>query len=154
MWLGNTIVHESVLSLAKCLTVDGKDLASNEGSELEDRFATWRQGVQKISLIFDWYCHESVSQSDTYHGTVVVYKGRRTKRKEERRAVWDMKGGAYIAGPIGLGYFRAPRYMMEGAALMSACENGTDNAEIIGVEDAAPEYYSSRSCRMYDARDI
>ncbi len=61
--------------------------------------------MQKFSLIFDWYCHKSVSQSDTYHGTVVVYKGRRTKRKEGRRAVWDMKGGAYIAGPIGLGYF-------------------------------------------------
>jgi len=115
---------------------DNDEKESGRGAASGDRFATWNQGVQKIALRFEWDYGEFVSQSYTYgkfmgastsassmaniksDGIVVINESssRRSRRlrgkeSEERRVVWDMGGGAYVAGLIGSRYFRAPRYM-------------------------------------------
>ena len=97
----------------------------------EDRFATWNVGVQKVALRFDWDYREGISQSYTYgkvmgactslssmaniksDGVVVLNESKRaaSRKREGRRVVWDMDGGAYIAGLVGSSYFRTPRYM-------------------------------------------
>ena len=97
----------------------------------EDRFATWNVGVQKVALRFDWDYREGISQSYTYgkvmgactslssmaniksDGVVVLNESKRaaSRKREGRRVVWDMDGGAYIAGLVGSSYFRIPRYM-------------------------------------------
>ena len=94
----------------------------------EDRFATWNVGVQKVALRFDWDYREGISQSYTYgkvmgactslssmaniksDGVVVLNESKRaaSRKREGRRVVWDMDGGAYIAGIVGSSYFRTP----------------------------------------------
>ena len=89
-------------------------------------------GVQKVALRFDWDYSTQVAQSYDWGrsmgraslmsssgrskcmGTVVVNEGRRAKYREERRVVWDMDGGAYVAGLIGSSYFRVGNVHFEG----------------------------------------
>ena len=129
-------------------------------------------------------------------GIIVINESRRNRRQrrkeqEETRVVWDMDGGAYVAGLIGSRYFRAPRYMSfnrsrgydadayltefmvfyrslakggDGASTSSGGKGGIIDAEIVtggsggerlgmsGVEDL-PEYYCSRTSRLYYAND-
>ena len=86
-------------------------------------------GVQKVALLFSWDYHKSITQSYTWgkclgtptsfssmaniksDGLVVVNEGRRTKKREEKRVIFDIDGGQYVGGLIGSGYFKAPRYM-------------------------------------------
>ena len=92
---------------------------------------------------------------------MVLNEGRRTKKKEERRIIWDMDGGAYIAGLIGSSYFRAPRYISftqsEGYSSSDAylTEFLVFFASKRGIVDdgTMPELYCSRSSRLYNAND-
>ena len=92
---------------------------------------------------------------------MVINEGRRTKKKEERRIIWDMDGGAYIAGLIGSSYFRAPRYISftqsEGYsssdAFLTECLVFFASKRGIDDDGTMPELYCSRSSRLYNAND-
>jgi len=167
--------------------------------EGRDRFATWSMGVQKVALRFDWDYRSSVSQTYTYgrvmgtatslssmanirsDGIVVVNSARKRKR-EERRVVWDMDNGLYVAGLVGASYFRAPRYLTfsqagGGGGLRDAYltefmvfyrpakgEGSTSESSITALglgsvddgadeEETTPQYYCSRTARLYSAMD-
>ncbi|KAL7444215.1 hypothetical protein ACHAXH_007226 [Discostella pseudostelligera] len=201
VWLGDTFIRENIpLSLQRAREsrsgrnkgFDLKNKQSDSGSGIdEDRFATWSLGVQKVALRFEWDYSDSISQSYTYgkvigtatslssmaniktDGIIVVNESRPTKKREERRVIFDMDGGAYVSGLLGSYYFRAPRYMSFSQsrsysadayltefmvffrpaldASSSASDSGSNN---IGVKDSGvPEYYCSRSCRLYNANN-
>eukprot|EP00571_Detonula_confervacea_P008200 CAMPEP_0172322168 /NCGR_PEP_ID=MMETSP1058-20130122/45166_1 /TAXON_ID=83371 /ORGANISM="Detonula confervacea, Strain CCMP 353" /LENGTH=658 /DNA_ID=CAMNT_0013037829 /DNA_START=46 /DNA_END=2019 /DNA_ORIENTATION=+ len=204
VWLGDTFVRESIPSMGQLSRARqsrqkgfGKKTATDneidDGKE-EDRFATWHMGVQKVALLFAWDYSKSISQSYTYgkvmgtatsfssmaniksDGIVVVDQARRTKKREERRVVWDMDGGAYVAGLIGSNYFRAPRYMSftqsrsysadayltefmvfyrpeNDASQLNSSSNKSKPLDGEMEEDATPEYYCSRTSRLYNAND-
>ena len=159
----------------------------------EDRFATWNVGVQKVALRFDWDYREGISQSYTYgkvmgactslssmaniksDGVVVLNESKRaaSRKREGRRVVWDMDGGAYIAGLVGSSYFRTPRYMTFSQSRSFSADayltefmefyrpEGKDDESyfdsdggVTGLDDTAcPEYYCSRTSRLYNAND-
>jgi len=203
VFLGDTFVREILPSTGQLSRIRqsrqkgfGKtsQMTSNkigDDESEEDRFATWQMGVQKVALQFNWDYYESISQSYTYgkfmgaatslssmaniksDGIVVVNEARPTKKREEKRVIWDMDGGAYVGGLIdGSSYFRAPRYMSFSQSrsysadaylteFMVFYRPGKDDdasqpsniidAEII--EGAVPEYYCSRTSRLYNAND-
>ena len=106
-----------------------------------------------------------------------------TKEREGGRAVWDMDGGAYVSGLVGSRYFRAPRYMSftrsrgytadayltefmvfyrpegkdPGASPFSGSDGGAEGKDLGAstdeVDGGGPEYYCSRTSRLYDAKD-
>lgn len=194
VFLGDTFVRESIPErLLSGIQQQKKGFGktpSNGSKDERDRFATWQMGVQKIALRFEWDYYECISQSYTYgkvmgtptslasianinsDGIVVVNESRRTKKRTERRVVWDMEGGSYIGGLIDdcSGYFRAPRYMAFSQSRSYNAEpyltefmvfyrpgkrDGDSkiiDADIVG-NDVAPEYYCSRSARLYNAND-
>lgn len=94
---------------------------------------------------------------------MVLNEGRRTKKKEERRIIWDMDGGAYIAGLIGSSYFRAPRYISftqskgysSSDAYLTEFLVFFESKREIDDDDGTtmPELYCSRSSRLYNAND-
>ncbi|KAL3777161.1 hypothetical protein ACHAW5_000148, partial [Stephanodiscus triporus] len=116
---------------ADAVAKDDDDREDDDGESEEDRFAVWHLGVQKVAMRFEWDYRDSISQSFTYgralgtptslssmaniksDGAVVMNESKRvsTKMRRRRRVVWDMDGGAYVAGLVGSSYFRAPRYM-------------------------------------------
>mmetsp|Transcript_8440 Transcript_8440/g.18243 ORF Transcript_8440/g.18243 Transcript_8440/m.18243 type:complete len:657 (-) Transcript_8440:26-1996(-) len=196
VWLGDTFVRESLPSNSMAPSTKGfgrkqqtptkGGTSSSAEGENGDRFATWTVGVQKVALAFEWDYSQTVSQSYTYgkcmgtatslssmanlksDGVVVVNKARPTTRREERRVVWDMDNGSYVAGLMGDSYFRAPRYMnvSRGRRSYSADAYLTEfmvfyrpgKEEKDGVESAADnlggtEYYCSRMARLYNAND-
>jgi hypothetical protein len=116
-------------------------------------------------------------------GVVVLNESNRrasatTKERERMRVVWDMDGGSYVSGLVGSRYFRAPRYMSfsrsrgytadayltefmvfyrpegkDGGA-SSGSDGGTEGKDFdASMEDDVPEYYCSRTSRLYDAKD-
>lgn len=192
VWLGDTFVRESIptaLSRARQSRQTkgfGKNTKTNDDENAEeDRFATWQMGVQKVALLFRWDYSKSISQDYTYgkvlgtatsfssmaniksDGIVVVDEGRKTKKREERRVIWDMDGGSYVAGLIGSSYFRAPRYMSFSQSRNYSAdayltefmafyrpENGDVASPDGGMEDdVAPMYYCSRAARLYNAKN-
>mmetsp|Transcript_21151 Transcript_21151/g.36368 ORF Transcript_21151/g.36368 Transcript_21151/m.36368 type:complete len:293 (+) Transcript_21151:460-1338(+) len=204
VWLGDTFVRESLPSNSMAPSTKGfgrkqqtptkGGTSSSAEGENGDRFATWTVGVQKVALAFEWDYSQTVSQSYTYgkcmgtatslssmanlksDGVVVVNKARPTTRREERRVVWDMDNGSYVAGLMGDSYFRAPRYMnvSRGRRSYSADayltefmvfyrpgkeeRDGVESAADIiggggGAAEVSPEYYCSRMARLYNAND-
>ncbi|KAL7535729.1 hypothetical protein ACHAXR_006695 [Thalassiosira sp. AJA248-18] len=183
VWLGDTFVRETIPSRLLQSRQKGFGKKSETLNKVEeDRFATWQMGVQKIALHFKWDYDSSVTQSYTYgkvmgtatslssmaniksDGVVAVNDARRRKKREERRVVWDMDGGAYVAGLIGSCYFRAPRYMsFYKSRSYSADPYLTEfmvfyrpESKALDAEmdtDAVPEYYCSRTSRLYNAND-
>mmetsp|Transcript_37103 Transcript_37103/g.75692 ORF Transcript_37103/g.75692 Transcript_37103/m.75692 type:complete len:623 (+) Transcript_37103:113-1981(+) len=106
-------------------------------------------------------------------GLIVVNEARRMKKREEKRVILDFDGGNYIAGLIGSSYFRAPRYMTFSQKSQSirrepylteymiffrpksdkASSSATTSLGSIEDVDTVPEYYCSRSSRLYDSQD-
>jgi hypothetical protein len=108
-------------------------------------------------------------------GVVVLNESKRaaTGKREGRRVVWDMDGGAYIAGLVGSSYFRTPRYMTFSQSRSFSADayltefmefyrpEGKDDESyfdsdggVTGLDDTAcPEYYCSRTSRLYNAND-
>eukprot|EP00984_Skeletonema_dohrnii_P006655 scaffold2366_cov122-Skeletonema_dohrnii-CCMP3373.AAC.15 len=106
-------------------------------------------------------------------GLIVVNEARRMKKREEKRVILDFDGGNYIAGLIGSAYFRAPRYMTFSQKSQSirrephlteymiffrpksdeASSSATTSLGSIEDMDKVPEYYCSRSSRLYDSQD-
>jgi len=199
VWLGDTFIRENIpLSLQRAREsrsgrnkgFDLKKKQSDSGTGIdEDRFANWSLGVQKVALRFEWDYSDSISQSYTYgkvmgtatslssmaniksDGIIVVNESRPTKKREERRVIFDMDGGAYVSGLLGACYFRAPRYMSFSQSrsysadayltefmvffrpALDASSSASDSS-FIGVKDSdVPEYYCSRSCRLYNANN-
>lgn len=204
VWLGDTFIRESIPSAVSRARQSrtqkgfGKQTKTDNdnGNVEEDRFATWSMGVQKVALLFGWDYSKTISQSYTYgkvmgtatsfssmaniksDGIVALDEGRRTKKREEMRVVWDMDGGSYVAGLIGSSYFRAPRYMSFSQSRSYSADayltefmvfyrpekneedaspsDSSSNSEPVdgGIEeDATPEYYCSRTSRLYNAND-
>lgn len=108
-------------------------------------------------------------------GLIVVNEARRMKKREEKRVIFDFDGGNYLAGLIGSSYFRAPRYMTfsqqsqnihrepylteymiffrpksdESSSSAATTSLGSIEADI----DTVPEYYCSRTSRLYNSQD-
>ncbi|KAL7487549.1 hypothetical protein ACHAW6_013144 [Cyclotella cf. meneghiniana] len=153
-----------------------KSGASKNSEYEEDRFATWQVGVQKSTLQFQWDYSTNVVQTGTYGksigtmnslsctalfksvGTVVVNEGRATKSREERRVIWHMDG-SYVAGLIGTGYFRAPRYLAFSRSQHSGGEPKLTeyivfykpDPSMLSNEDSMPEEYCSKITRLYNS---
>ena len=100
-------------------------------------------------------------------GIVVVNEARRTKKREERRVVWDMDG-SYVAALIGSSYVRAPRYLSFSQSRSYSADayltevlvflediNSRSSGPLGGGmgDDATPDCYCSRSSRLYSATD-
>jgi hypothetical protein len=178
--------------------VDRRD-DDDDGMIEVDRFAVWHLGVQKVALRFECDYRDGITQSYTYgrvmgtptslksmaiiksDGVVVLNESKRasTKTRENRRVIWDMDGGMYVAGIIGSRYFRAPRYMsfsrsrsyssdayltefmvfyrpdsMHDVSYYSS--DGGINVKDLDVsinEDGGLEYYCSRISRLCNAID-
>ena len=189
VWLGDTFVRESLPSTFGQALQKGfgkKGSSPSDGDSEEDRFATWCMGVQKCALQFEWD-DTSVTQQYTYgkvlgtatslssmaniksDGVVAVNEARRMKKREEKRVIWDMEGGAYVAGLIGPSYFRAPRYMAFSQSRSYSADayltefmvfqrpvNDESSSKNLGTVidlDAAEEYYCSRTSRLYNSND-
>jgi len=105
-------------------------------------------------------------------GLIVVNEARRMKKREEKRVILDFDGGNYLAGLIGSAYFRAPRYMTFSQKSQSirrepylteymiffrpkseSSSSATTSLGSIEDMDKVPEYYCSRSSRLYDSQD-
>lgn len=108
-------------------------------------------------------------------GMIVVNEARRMKKREEKRVIFDFDGGNYLAGLIGSAYFRAPRYMTfsqqsksigrepylteymiffrpkSDKSSSSAATASLDS--IVADMDTVPEYYCSRTSRLYNSQD-
>jgi hypothetical protein len=107
-------------------------------------------------------------------GLIVVNEARRMKKREEQRVVWDYDGGQYLAALIGSSYFRAPRYMtfsqqsqsirrepylteymvfFRPKSDKSSSSTTTTLGSIEADMETVPEYYCSRTSRLYDSQD-
>ena len=191
VWLGDTFVRETIspqLYQARKKKGFGKTTSNKVESEDEgeDRFAVWCQGVQKVAFQFCWDYHKIISQSYTYgrfmgvptslasmaniksDGIVVVNEAQRTKKREEKRVIFDIDGGQMIGGLIGSTYFRCPRvmtfssskvysadaYLSEFMVFYQPVKSNDDeksrskSLEALLDEDNVPEYYCSRTARL------
>lgn len=108
-------------------------------------------------------------------GLIVVNEARRMKKREEKRVIFDFDGGNYLAGLIGSCYFRAPRYMtfsQQSQSIrrepylteymiffrpksdeLSPSAATTSLGSIEADSDSVPEYYCSRTSRLYNSQD-
>ena len=188
VWLGDTFVRENIPpQLSRARQTRDKGFAKKVDDGDEDRFANWSMGVQKVALHFQWDYSQGISQSYTYgkvmgtptsfssmaniksDGMVVVNEARRTKKREERRVIFDYDGGQYIGGLLGPVYFRAPRYMTFSNSKSYSAEaymtefmvfyqpvndekdkdtTKSKSLEALLDEDVIPELYCSRISRL------
>jgi hypothetical protein len=104
-------------------------------------------------------------------GMVVMNEARKMKKREEQRVIVDYDG--YVAGLFGSSFFRAPRFMSFSQQSSSInrepylteymvffrpksdnSSSSTATSTSGAVEDEAiPEYYCSRTSRLYDSKD-
>ena len=104
-------------------------------------------------------------------GMVVMNEARRMKKREEQRVIVDYDG--YVAGLFGSSFFRAPRFMSFSQQSSSInrepylteymvffrprsdnSSSSTATSTSGAVDDEAiPEYYCSRTSRLYDSKD-
>ncbi|KAL7535833.1 hypothetical protein ACHAWF_005289, partial [Thalassiosira exigua] len=186
VWLGDTFIREGMPSPVQLSRIrqsrqkgfGKKSGYSKEVKEVEeDRFANWHMGVQKVALQFEWDYSKSVAQSFTYgkcmgtatsfssmaniksDGVVVVNEARPTKKREDRRVVWDMDAGQYVAGLVDSFFFRAPRYISFSHRSYSSDAFLTEfmvfyrQANELGADidaDSERVSYCSRMSRLYD----
>lgn len=194
VWLGDTFIREAIPSKDQLDRIretrqmgfgksTSKSSSKGNNKESEDGFGNWHIGVQKATLNFQWDYDSKVVQSYEFgkcfgtmtstscmansksSGTVVVNEGRAMKKREERRVIWDMDGGAYVAGLIGSSYFRAPRYMTFSQSRSSLASYLTEfivfykpakEAASTSSDDdteKAAEHYASRIARLYNSND-
>lgn len=188
VWLGDTFVRENIPpQLSRARQTRDKGFAKKVDDRDEDRFANSSMGVQKVALHFQWDYSQGISQSYTYgkvmgtptsfssmaniksDGMVVVNEARRTKKREERRVIFDYDGGQYVGGLLGPVYFRAPRYMTFSNSKSYSAEaymtefmvfyqpvndekdkdtTKSKSLEALLDEDVTPELYCSRISRL------
>lgn len=103
-------------------------------------------------------------------GMVVMNEARKMKKREEQRVIVDYDG--YVAGLFGSSFFRAPRFMSFSQQSPSinrepylteymvffrpksdSSSSSTATSTLGAVDEALPEYYCSRTSRLYDSKD-
>ena len=105
-------------------------------------------------------------------GMVVMNEARRMKKREEQRVIVDYDG--YVAGLFGSSFFRAPRFMsfsQQSSSINrepylteymvffrpksdnSSSSTATSTTSGAVEDEAVPEYYCSRTSRLYDSKD-